>query len=217
MLAIPKFMALAASVAAVLVVSAAAAQPIGRVTPVAKSLIEQVDQLDVENHWPAGVHVEWRTGNPDGRPVSETGKHTHCSAFVAAAAEKVGVYILRPPEHSQILLANAQYAWLAGEGAGQGWVPVSNAIEAQKRANEGWLVLAAYQNHNSTKPGNIAIVRPSDRDEDLIRRDGPLVTQAGETNYRSTSLRQGFAGHPAAWERQEVVFYAHRVAEGGSR
>ena len=200
--------------AAVLAASAVAAEPVGRITPAARSLIEQVDRLDVENHWPAGVHVAWETGDPDGKPESETGKHTHCSAFVAAAAEKVGVYILRPPEHSQVLLANAQYDWLAQAGAAQGWVPIADALDAQRRANEGWLVVAAYQNHNSTKPGHIAIVRPSDRDENLIQRDGPLVTQAGETNYRSASLRQGFAGHPRAWGRQEVVFYGHRVAAG---
>jgi hypothetical protein len=46
-----------------------------------------IDSLDVETHWPADVHVTWETGIPDGRPDGSTGKHTHCSAFVAAAAK----------------------------------------------------------------------------------------------------------------------------------
>src|SRR5689334_14461426 len=79
------------------------------IAPAAKTLIRRIDSLDVENHWPAGVHVKWETGVPDGRPESGSGKHTHCSAFVAAAARELGIYILRPPEHPQLLLANAQY------------------------------------------------------------------------------------------------------------
>jgi hypothetical protein len=45
----------------------------------------------------------------------------------------------------------------------------------------------------------------------LLRSEGPQVTQAGGTNYRSVPLRIGFAGHPLAWSRQEVLFCAHAV------
>ncbi len=38
-----------------------------------------------------------------------------------------------------------------------------------------------------------------------------ILATAGGTNYRSTSLRQGFAGHPNAWNHHEVEFYAHAV------
>jgi len=142
-----------------------------------------------------------------------SGKHTHCSAFVAAAAKRVGIYILRPPEHKQILLANAQYDWLAQEGAAQGWQSLRDAVAAQRHANQGWLVVATYKNHHDDKPGHIAIVRPSDKDLAAIREEGPQITQAGGTNYRSVPLAVGFAGHPAAWGRQEVRFYAHAVDE----
>jgi hypothetical protein len=177
----------------------------------AERLFQMIDSLDVEHHWPAGVHVHWETGEPDGLPEKLPGKHTHCSAFVAAAAKGAGIYILRPPEHKQILLANAQYDWLATEGATQGWQPVADAVEAQHRANAGWFVVAAYKNHHDDKPGHIAIIRPSDKDVATIREEGPQITQAGGTNYRSVPLRVGFAGHPAAWNRQEVRFYAHVV------
>lgn len=181
------------------------------VSPAAARIARQIDSLDVENHWPAGVHVKWDTGVPDGRPETSSGKHTHCSAFVAAAAQSLGIYILRPPEHPQVLLANAQYDWLEQDGAKRGWKPLGSAEEAQRYANEGWLVVATYKNHHDDKPGHIAIVRPSDKREAEIREDGPQITQAGGTNYRSIALKVGFAGHPAAWKRHEVRFYAHAV------
>ncbi len=188
--------------------TAVAATPI---SPAANRVAQKIDSLDVENHWPAGVHVKWETGVPDGRPESSQGKHTHCSAFVAAAASSLGIYVLRPPEHPQTLLANAQYDWFEQDGASQGWKPVDSAEEAQRYANQGWLVVAAYKNHHDDKPGHIAIVRPSDKSEDALREEGPQITQAGGTNYRSVALKVGFAGHPSAWGRHEVRFYAHEV------
>lgn len=185
------------------------------VTPQARNVIAAIDALDVEHHWPAGVHVHWESGDPDGKSESGMGRHTHCSAFVAAAAKKLGVYILRPPEHKQILLANAQYDWLESAGAAQGWRPLRDEVEAQHAANRGELVVATYRNHHDDKPGHIAIVRPSGRSDTAVRADGPEITQAGGMNYRDTTLARGFAGHPAAWTRHEVRFYAHAVTSAG--
>jgi hypothetical protein len=181
------------------------------IAPASQQLFQIIDGMDVEHHWPAGEHVSWESGIPDGKPEVTPGKHTHCSAFAAAAAKRVGIYVLRPPEHGQILLANAQYDWLAGEGAARGWKPVADGVEAQRLANEGSFVLAVYKNHHDDKPGHVAIIRPSDKDVRQIREEGPQVTQAGGTNYRSVALRQGFAGHPSAWEHHEVMYYAHPV------
>jgi hypothetical protein len=186
----------------------AMAEPI---TPAARQLFQIIDSLDVEHHWPAGEHVSWESGIPDGKPEVTSGKHTHCSAFAAAAAKRVGIYLLRPPEHGQILLANAQYDWLASEGAARGWKPIADGPDAQHYANQGWLVLAAYKNHHDDKPGHVAIVRASDKDALAVLEEGPQITQAGGTNYRSVALRVGFAGHPAAWEHHEVMYYAHAV------
>jgi hypothetical protein len=180
-------------------------------TPAAQAIFQIIDGMDVEHHWPAGQHIVWHSGVPDDRPEKGEGKHTHCSAFVAAAAEKLGIYVLRPPEHSQQLLANAQYDWLAAEGPGHGWRRVRDEIEAQHEANQGLLVLAVYKNHHDDKPGHIVIVRPGDSSAEVLREQGPQVTQAGGTNYRSVSLRTGFAGHPAAWQGHEILFYAHSV------
>ncbi len=186
----------------------------GGITPAAQRVFVSIDAMNVEQRWPAGEHVLWQNGMPDGKPEHGNGKHTHCSAFVAAAAKNLGVYILRPPEHGQVLLANAQYDWLASEGATKGWQPVRDAIEAQARANRGDFVVASYRNHHDDKPGHIAIVRPSEKSDAAIRAEGPEITQAGGTNYRDTNLQRGFAGHPSAWSNHEVRFYAHVIPSG---
>jgi hypothetical protein len=170
-----------------------------------------LDGLEVEQLWPAGVHVDWETGIPDGKPEPAKGRHTHCSTFVAEAAKRLGIYILRPPAHGEILLANAQYDWLRDRSAKDGWFPVADAPAAQDYANRGYLVVASYANAAPDRPGHIAIVRPEAKSATAIAAEGPQVTQAGEQNYRSTSLRTGFAHHPGAWSRNEIRFYGHAV------
>jgi len=182
------------------------------ISPKGRWLAERLDAMGVETKWTAGVHVDWRTGLPDGRPERRAGRHTHCSAFVAAAAAAVGVHILRPPEHSQALLANAQFEWLGDEGAAEGWRALPDGRAAQASANAGELVVAAYESHRDDKPGHIAIVRPASRSAAELAADGPLIIQAGSVNSAAIGLREGFAGHPAAWRDQEVEYYVHPIA-----
>src|SRR5262249_12257755 len=150
----------------------------GEVTPSARRLAAFLDGLDVENRWPAGVHVDWQSGLPDGKPEHGSGQHTHCSAFVASAAKQLGVYILRPPDHPQLLLANAQDEWLENEGKTHGWRPLASGLEAQAEANRGELVVASYRNHHDDKPGHIAIVRPSAKSDAVLDTEGPQIIQA---------------------------------------
>jgi hypothetical protein len=185
------------------------------VTPKGEWLAKELDRLDVETKWIAGTHVDWRTGLPDGVPEALPGHHTHCSAFAAAAADALGVYILRPPEHGQVLLANAQNEWLAIEGRDEGWQPLDGPLEAQAAANRGLLVVASYHNHHDRKPGHIAIVRPADKKVEDIAAEGPNVIQAGTTNSASISLKAGFAGHPSAWNNDEIDYYAHTLSGPG--
>ena len=189
---------------------AARAEP-AALTPKGQWLARQLDRMGVETKWIAGAHVNWDTGRPDDEAETLPGRHTHCSAFVASAAKALGVYILRPPEHGQVLLANAQNEWLASDGASQGWRPVSGSVEAQSLANSGALVVASYHNHRDNKPGHIAIVRPGPKSEQAILSEGPDVIQAGTVNSASISLRAGFAGHPHAWGGGEIEYYAHAV------
>jgi hypothetical protein len=170
-----------------------------------------LDSLGVESKWPAGIHVDWETGLPDGKTESFEGKHTHCSAFVASAAKQLGVYILRPPEHGQILLANAQFEWLASSGASKGWFAVIDGYDAQRYANRGYLVVASYENHDPKKPGHIAIVRPSGKSKADILAEGPQIIQAGLQNYQSTTVKHGFADHPTAFAGGEIRYWGHAL------
>lgn len=181
------------------------------IAPQAQQIFREIDAMGVETKWIAGEHVYWESGLPTGVPETSPGKHTHCSAFVAAAAKKLGIYILRPPEHGQKLLANAQNEWLAEEGAAHGWHKLADAREAQAAANRGMLVVASYHNHNDDRPGHIAIVRPGTKTSEQIIAEGPDVTQAGSKNATSISIKAGFAGHPAAWRDNEIAYYAHEV------
>lgn len=180
--------------------------------PLARKLSQFYDRLDVELHWIAGQHIDWETGDPDGRPAGPRGRHTHCSAFVAAAAERLGIYILRPPEHGQRLLANAQNEWLSGTSRSEGWTMIGDAVAAQLAANQGLFVVASYHNRRDDLPGHIAIVRPSLKPNAVVAEEGPDVIQAGTRNSTMISLRAGFAGHPHAWGDSEVDYYAHAVS-----
>lgn len=175
-------------------------------------LARQLDAMQVESKWIAGRHIDWETGEPDGRPERSHGRHTHCSAFVAAFAKKIGIYILRPPEHGQILLANAQNQWLAQDGADYGWRRVPGPAEAQALANAGELVVASYHNHKDDKPGHIAIIRPAALSLADIEADGSMAIQAGTVNSSAIRVRLGFAGHVHAWRDGEIDYYAHAVS-----
>ena len=203
-------------IAAVLFASAVSLFAAGEITPEGKRLVSLLDSMHVEEHWIAGAIVDWRTGDPTGQRLKEgdTGKHTHCSQFTAAACEKLGIYILRPPEHGAVLLANAQYDWLPGEGKSQGWTPVADGVAAQDLANRGQVVVAVYKNGDPKKSGHIAIVRPGSKTPAQIAAEGPDVIQAGGTNFSSASLKRGFANHPEAFPKGEIKFYAHTVEAG---
>lgn len=185
--------------------------PAAEITPAGKKLAEFLDAMDVEHHWDAGKSVAWKTGKPFDKQGEARKGNTHCSAFVAAACLRADIYILRPPEHPTKLLANAQYDWLANQGAEKGWKPLASTVEAQRLANEGNLVVAVFKEANPERYGHIAIVRPSEKGEAKVREEGPQICQAGATNYNSTSLAVGFKHHKAAWPAG-VKFYVHPLA-----
>jgi hypothetical protein len=178
----------------------------GPITPAGERLARFLDDSGVDHLWLAGWHVDWRTGAADRPEPGGPEAHTHCSAFVAAMADRLHVYILRPPRHPQELLANAQMRWLADQDAAAGWRPVADAAEAQALANRGDLVVASFENPDPRKPGHIAIIRPSLIGRDALLREGPRITQAGGTNHISTTLENGFR-----WRRPHVLFFAHAV------
>ena len=178
----------------------------GPVTPQGQSLAASLDRTGVDHLWLSGWHVRWQTGEADRPEPGGPESHTHCSAFVAAIAKREGIYILRPPQHPQQLLANAQMHWLAQRGAQSGWQTVADEHAAQALANRGLFVVASYENANPHKPGHIAILRPSLKSAAELAADGPQITQAGGHNYISTTLQNGFRSR-----RPHILFFAHAV------
>ena len=186
----------------------------GPITGQARRLLEVLDSMNVESLWLAHEHVNWETGEPDkGADYEGPGRSTHCSAFAAAAGKRLGVYMLRPPEHGQILLANAQAEWFRSPAGSQaGWHPVRDARDAQSLANRGNLVVVVFESPDPHRPGHVAIVRPALRPTRLLEKNGPEITQAGQKNYIKTSAKVGFLAHPGAWPGG-VLFYAHSIGQ----
>jgi len=174
-------------------------------------LWKRLESMEVDKLWLPGAIVDWKTGLPTGQAIKDaTSKHTHCSQFVAAATERLGVYVLRPPEHGVVLLANAQFDWLTSDaGKKAGWVVLKDGVAAQAAANEGRLVLASLKNPDETKSGHIAIVRPGSKNTELLAKEGPDVMQAGGTNALRTTMRKGFGNHKQEYD--QIAFYAHAV------
>ena len=184
----------------------------GPITADGEKLVRFLDSMHVEEHWIAGAIVEWRTGEPTGKPITDAGKHTHCSQFASAACDRLGIYILRPPEHRGTLLANAQFDWLpSDDGKAKGWSPVKDGFAAQDSANRGALVVAVFKNPDPKKSGHIAIIRPSTKGDAEIKTEGPQVTQAGGTNMTSGTLKRGFGNHPGAFKNNEIAFFSHAI------
>lgn len=182
-----------------------------RLTPCGQALRDSYLAMDVLHQWQAGRHVDWQTGEPDD-PDAVSGIRTHCSAFVAAACERQGIYILRPPQHKQELLANAQFKWLNSDQAkDDGWYPITKNIlsEAQKMADEGCMVVACAQNPDRHKPGHIALVMPAKESLEQIQQNGPLLIQASAENSIHAVFRLAFCRHIADWHSatDQVLFY----------
>ncbi len=194
----------------------ASAQPCcGPITADGAKLAKLLDASGVDHLWLSAQHVIWQTGEQDPARPGGTKHNTHCSAFAAAMAERAGVYLLRPPEHNQNLLANAQMTWLqSSAGAEDGWRPVATPTDAQAAANRGELVVAVYQNPDPDRPGHIAVLRPSEKTQAELDADGPEEAQAGSRNWLSTNVAQGFHGHHGAWlpgGTGAIRFFAHTV------
>jgi hypothetical protein len=96
-------------------------------------------------------------------------------------------------------------AWRTLGGSGAEGV-LENAVKA---ANLGKLVVAGYRQPavgSQTRSGHIVIVRP--QNELFSTTDGPLVTMAGDRNWRSIHMRGAFHSHPTAWP-SKIQLFAH--------
>jgi len=177
-----------------------------RISREGKRLAAVLSGMDVEGRWLPGNPVDWRTGAYDPTAIA---LRSHCSAFVAAVCERFAVYILRPPDHPEILLSNAQCQWLESEGEEHGWEPVAAAQRAQHLANRGYLVVACYENPDAESSGHIAVIRPSTKSRALIAAEGPDVIQAGSANRAQTTVAHAFRLHTGAFDHGRIRYYAH--------
>ena len=203
----------AALILAFLAGTAAAEPCCGPVTPAGQHLSQVLDASDVEHLWLAREHVNWETGVRDRETDAASNGHvaTHCSAFVAAMGERLGVYMLRPPERGLVLLANAQNEWLGtGDAQAQGWRRVADARSAQSLANQGKLVVISYASPDPHRPGHIVIVRPSEKSEADLASEGPDIIQAGVINYSKWAAASAFVHHRGAWP-DGIRYFAHKV------
>lgn len=183
-----------------------------------KSLQQFYLGFDIENLWIAGNHVNWETGIAD-KPDVTAGNHTHCSAFIAAASKKAGIYILSPPQHGQLLLANAQYNWLqTQEAVAKGWKEIAGTDrtslyrQVQQLANAGNIIVAICKNPDATKPGHAALVMPKEIMEEKINESGPVVIMAGKHNFNYISIKNGFKSHLDNWPETVLRFYINNTA-----
>lgn len=189
----------------------------GPVTADAQHILDILNASNVEHLWQKSTHVAWDTGEPDMSPSDEAAfariyrTDTHCSAYGAAIAQRLGIYMLRPPEHRQTFLASAQTAWFGSHaGAKAGWYEVTTPQQAQALANGGKLVVVSFASPDPTRrPGHLAIVRPdAARTLAQIQDSGLILTQAGNHNHNRISEKAAFRGHPGAWP-QGVKYFAH--------
>ena len=185
----------------------------GAISIKGRALESVYDKSQVEKLWLNGHHVDWQTGlidKPDTYKGPDT--HSHCSSFTAAIGQKLGVYLLRPPEAPQTFLATAQAHWLnSSKGQSVGWTKLKDMKEAQSMANDGEFVIAVYASPKKFKPGHIAIVRPAEITIEELLRDGPKEIQAGKLNYNSTSVRIGFENHKSVFPTL-IQYFAHSIS-----
>jgi len=177
------------------------------ITSNGQRLVKLLDSTHLDRLWRRGYTIDWLTGVGLSKTSSSA---THCSAFAAAFAYHLGIYILRPPQHSQTLLANAQCIWLTDSCTQCGWKKVATALEAQNAADSGYLVVIGYQSPNANTSGHIAVVRPDVKTLTLLQAEGPQEAQSGDTNSVSIPEKIGFSAHPLAFPNG-VIYYRHNI------
>ena len=179
-----------------------------------------IDSIPIETRWLAGHRIVWQTGQQNGPDGIGPSDHTHCSAFVAALALDLNIYILRPPNHGQELLADAQMAWLGGSAfpgplaAESGWRSLGVAsgsgvlAAAVDAANQGKLVIAGYNQApvgGVQRSGHVVAVRPQTT---IDAEAGPQVVMAGIDNWQAISMRSAFESHAGAWP-EGIMVHVH--------
>ena len=101
------------------------------------------------------------------------------------------------------LNANATYNWLNNYGSKYGWKKVT-AAEAQTAANNGKPTIVIWKN-TSGGSGHVAVVRPEGNGYAFSSARGPVIAQAGASNYSYANVSTGFGSSRLS----AVVYWTH--------
>lgn len=162
-----------------------------------RKLITILDSYDLENKWIPESNVKCLSGDiaPEG---STFAKSSHCSCFVYRVCKDLNVKMIGTEDgYSQYKLATNQLQWLNSDEAKKyGWKKIEGSVEdiyvkANKEACAGNLVIAGIEDDEDVL-GHISIVRPSNRENFLIIRDGPDTIASSKVNSRAVFLRDDF-------------------------
>jgi len=176
-----------------------------------RRLFNLLDTYDMETKWLPGYNVDCETGEymP---PKSTWVKSSHCSCFVYRVCNDLNVKLIGTKEgFNQYKLSTNQLKWLnSDEGKKSGWKKIQgnvteSYVNANKEANKGNLVLAGIEEDENVL-GHISIVRPSNRTDDMIKRDGPDTIASSKINSRSVFLREDFM-----FNRKNMENYENKI------
>jgi|TARA_B110000967_G_scaffold172663_1_gene183838 hypothetical protein len=162
-----------------------------------RKLIELLDTYDLDTKWLPGYNVDCNTGDimP---PKSTWVKSSHCSCFTSRVCNDMNIKLIGTKEgFNQKGLATNQLKWLKTEDAQKnGWEKINETVptayvSANKEANKGNIVIAGVED-DANLLGHVSIVRPSNRSDYLIKRDGPDTIASSKINARSVFLKEDF-------------------------
>ena len=176
-----------------------------------RKLIELLDTYDLDNKWLPGYNVDCETG--DYMPPKSTWvKSSHCSCLVYRICNDMNVKMIGTKEgFNQKGLATNQLKWLSSEDARKnGWKKIEGSVPnvyvtANNEAKNGNLVVAGVEDDENMF-GHISIVRPSNRTDYLIKRDGPDTIASSKINAKSVFLREDFL-----FNRKEMEPYENKI------
>jgi hypothetical protein len=134
---------------------------------------------NVQNLWLPYARVDWRTGVRSEATEGPPQPQTHCSAYVAAVAERLGVRMLNADTAPNGAMNLSKSQARAIERSGE-WLRAHGAVDAQERANAGALVLGCFSPAKGV--GHIFVVTPRERVLEDVLAAGVALTQAGFVN-----------------------------------
>ncbi len=176
-----------------------------------RKLIEILDTYDLETKWLPGYNVDCNSGDVM-PPKSTWVKSSHCSCFTQRFCEDMNIKLIGTKEgFNQKGLATNQLKWLKTEDAKKnGWEKIkenvpNSYVTANKEANKGNIVLAGVEDDKELF-GHVSIVRPSNRPDFLIKRDGPDTIASSKINSRSVFLKEDFL-----FNRKDIEPYENRI------